>query len=118
MNYEKSLFSLIPESIREDYNGETVIQAGWAAGPSFIVRKNEDYPEPATLEDACSWLEEYRDTFRACHILFADHCVAWLHRNNFLRLDKDDTHLRGSGCFMQVGSKTVNIRLNMEEKDD
>ncbi|MFA7565971.1 MAG: hypothetical protein WCY01_03020 [Alkalispirochaeta sp.] len=114
MTFEKSLIDLIPQKIRDEHKGKSVIQAGWATGPAFIVRKTEDYPEAISLQDACTWLEGYREIFRACHILFSDRSVAWIHRYDFYRYDPDDTELKKSGFFVKAGSETVNINLDME----
>lgn len=115
MDRNKSLFELIPQSIRDQHQGESIIQAGWAGGPGYVVRKTEDYPDPISLKNACTWLEEYKHIFKACHILFSDHSVAWIRRYEFIRYDQDDTKLKEAGCFIKVGSKTVNLNLDMEE---
>lgn len=53
MENQVSSISLIPGDLRSRYSGDEVIEAGWAAGPSFIVRKTNRYSRPVTLSDAC-----------------------------------------------------------------
>ncbi len=112
----KKLYQLIPDEIHNRFPEGCVLEAGWAAGPSFIVRKTRKFQHPATLDEACAWLEEYRHIFKACHILLEDNSVIWMHRNSFNRYDRDKAEIENSGCFIQVGDKKVNIRLEMEPK--
>ena len=112
----KKLYQLIPDEIRNRFMERCVLEAGWAAGPSFIVRKTKRFESPVSLIDACDWLEEYRHVFKACHILLEDNSVIWMYRNSFNRYDRDNTELKDSGCFIQVGDKEMNIRLEMEPK--
>ncbi len=71
-----------------------------------------------TLSDACGWLENYREIFRACHIALSDRSVIWMHRNLFYRYDTGDFELRDSGTFIDAGNWKVDIskRLNLSEE--
>jgi hypothetical protein len=118
MEKQVSLLKLIPEELRNKYTGDDVIEAGWAAGPSFIVRKTNRYTVPVTLYEACLWLQEYRHMFKACHIQLYDKSVMWLHRYEFFRYDSDDTELRDSGTFIDAGDEEIEVseRLGLSER--
>ena len=117
MENKTDLLNLIPEELLKKYSGNDVIEAGWAAGPSFIVRKTNRYTSPVTLHEACLWLEEYRHMFKACHILLTDKSVMWLHRYEFSRYDSDDTELRDSGTFIEAKEEEIEVseRLGLSE---
>lgn len=118
MENQNKLVYLIPEELRNKYTGNAVIEAGWAAGPSFIVRKTNRYTSPVPLAEASKWLEEYRHIFKACHILLSDKSVIWMHSNEFCRYDVDDTELKDSGTFIDVGKDKVEIseKVGLSEK--
>ena len=117
MEYENTLLELIPANIRDKQSGKSVQQAGWAAGPGFVVRKKYDFPEPVSLEEACGILETNRGRFKACHIKFTDKSVAWMTRGQFTRYDADDSELQSSGTIFHTEEGDVGVSFNPADDD-
>gem|GEM_PF-2284948 len=103
MIFTESLLEMIPHETKKKIEGKAVIQAGWAAGPAYIARKNYDFDPPVPLSEAASVLEADREIFRGCHILLEDHSVLWFQRDSFLRYDSGDRALRRAGFSVEIG---------------
>jgi hypothetical protein len=88
-----SLQQLIPEDVRERVQEKKVVEAGWAAGPSWVLRKTKQFEPPTDLSVAFEWLEKYRETFRRCHLRLEDKSVLWINRNSFSNYDLNDSVL-------------------------
>lgn len=112
MIHHEPLLSLIPEDIRRKYSGSCVLQCGWAAGPCFIVRTTDDFPQPVSLKQACSILENDRHRFKACHLLLNDRSVLWMKKESFTRHDPDDRELKLSGCWRTTSTGCFSMRID------
>jgi len=82
-----SLFSMIPEELREKYRGGVVLEVGFGAGPSCVAGEIKVFREPTDFGTALAWLETRRGVFRRAHLLLADRTVLWFDPSAFRRHD-------------------------------
>ena len=67
-NTRQPYATLLPKKVLSKVESLTVTEAGWAAGPSFIVRNPEYFTPHASFSQALAWLERYRYLLRACRV--------------------------------------------------
>lgn len=118
MEEPRPLNELVPDWVVDKLNGIPVTESGWAAGPSYVVRKTMTYETPASTAEAMEWLERYRHIMRACHLRYKNGYVLWMYPNQFLRLDRDDTELCDSKPGVSVTTAGGSARIVAELKAD
>lgn len=118
-NTRQPYTTLLPKKVLSKVESLTVTEAGWAAGPSFVVRKTEYFTPYASFSQALAWFERYRHLFRACHFRFSNASVLWMSPISFLRYDRDDRRLREAtgGLEVSTGKGDVSVHFNFEEVD-
>ena len=113
-----ALIDTIPDEVRRFVESKKVLEVGWAAGPSWIVRKTNEYESPVLLEVAFDWLEGYREIYRLSHVLLEDRSVIWMKRDGLFKYDGDDRDLKDSGTFVEVEGKEVQIEIDGDMGDE
>lgn len=77
----------IPTDVRRLIDEKPVLEAGFAAGPSFVAGRHESFAPPISLTEALRWLFRFRHMLRGAHVWFDDESGLWLDRHGFTRYD-------------------------------
>jgi hypothetical protein len=77
----------IPGRVLELISARLVLEAGFAAGPSFVAGEVRRFDPPVPLEEALTWMERFAHVLRGGHILLDDHTGLWFERSGFHRYD-------------------------------
>lgn len=115
----RPLNELVPDWVVDLLHEVHVTECGWAAGPSYIIRKTMSYETPVSTSVAMEWLERYRHIMRACHLRYENSYVLWMYRHQFLRLDRNDSELKDSQAGVTVRTEEGSVRIvAVLEEDD
>ena len=81
------LLAIIPEEVLTRVQGKTVIEAGVATGPSYMVFAGNTFDPPVELEKGLEWIIHTMDSFKRAHLMLSDHTVLFFSFNRFDRYE-------------------------------
>jgi hypothetical protein len=82
------LITTIPADVMELIQNKKAVEAGFGAGPGCVAGQVQKFVEPVELAEGIYWIEMYRQTLRAAHIMLDDRTVLWFHRDGFNRYEE------------------------------
>lgn len=82
------LLKTIPKEVLSQIQGKAVIEAGVAAGPSFMIFAGTSFDPPVAFEAGLDWIVRTMKTFKGAHLKLDDLTVLWFGYNTFRKYQK------------------------------
>ena len=113
------LLTTIPEEVLSRIQGTTVIEAGVATGPSYMVFRGTTFDPPVDLEKGLEWIDQAlpMPTFKRAHLKLDYYTVLLF---SFNRFDRYDTTPQKSPIRPQIkisGHKVEPFSITPKSKD-
>ena len=105
------LLATIPEEVLSRIQGKTVIEAGVATGPSYMVFRGTTFDQPVELEMGLDWIVQTMDSFKRAHLKLSDYTVLFFAFNRFDIYKKEPVLSPIRPQFTISGHKVEPIRV-------